>query len=108
MTSTSSKVREKPSRRRVGISTEQREQLTNLLVDRIPNAFDQILQWLSRRQLLVLIVSLILLLTPLITARPAIWQQGVVAALLIATGRLALQMEEQNPVKEQVSIFTCF
>ena len=100
MTSTSSKVREKPSRRRVGISTEQREQLTNLLVDRIPNAFDQILQWLSRRQLLVLIVSLILLLTPLITARPAIWQQAVVATLLIVVGRVALQMEEQKPNKK--------
>jgi cellulose synthase (UDP-forming) len=70
-----------------------------LLVERIPQAFDEILKWLSHRQLLLLIVSLLLLLTPLITARPAIWQQGVVAALLIATGRLALQMEEQNPSK---------
>ncbi|MBD0299082.1 MAG: glycosyltransferase, partial [Nitrososphaera sp.] len=64
-----------------------------------PQAFDEIFKWLSHRQLLLLIVSLLLLLTPLITARPAIWQQGVVAALLIATGRLALQMEEQNPSK---------
>jgi cellulose synthase (UDP-forming) len=70
-----------------------------LLVERVPQAFDEILKWLSHRQLLLLIVSLLLLLTPLITARPAIWQQGVVAALLIATGRLALQMEEQNPSK---------
>ncbi|HEY9740072.1 MAG TPA: UDP-forming cellulose synthase catalytic subunit [Coleofasciculaceae cyanobacterium] len=99
MTSTSSKVRSKPSHRRFGISSEQRERIANLLVERIPQAFDEILKWLSHRQLLLLIVSLLLLLTPLITARPAIWQQGVVAALLIATGRLALQMEEQNPSK---------
>jgi cellulose synthase (UDP-forming) len=99
MTSTSSKVRSKPSHRRFGISSEQRERIANLLVERIPQAFDEILKWLSHRQLLLLIVSMLLLLTPLITARPAIWQQGVVAALLIATGRLALQMEEQNPSK---------
>ena len=99
MTSTSSKVRSKLSHRRFGISSEQRERIANLLVERIPQAFDEILKWLSHRQLLLLIVSLLLLLTPLITARPAIWQQGVVAALLIATGRLALQMEEQNPSK---------
>ncbi|HEY9905150.1 MAG TPA: UDP-forming cellulose synthase catalytic subunit [Candidatus Sericytochromatia bacterium] len=99
MTSTSSKVRSKLSHRRFGISSEQRERIANLLVERIPQAFDEIFKWLSHRQLLLLIVSLLLLLTPLITARPAIWQQGVVAALLIATGRLALQMEEQNPSK---------
>jgi len=99
MTSTSSKVRSKPSHRRFGISSEQRERIANLLVERVPQAFDEILKWLSHRQLLLLIVSMLLLLTPLITARPAIWQQGVVAALLIATGRLALQMEEQNPSK---------
>ena len=99
MTSTSSKVRSKPSHRRFGISPDQRERIANLLVERVPQAFDEILKWLSHRQLLLLIVSLLLLLTPLITARPAIWQQGVVAALLIATGRLALQMEEQNPSK---------
>ncbi|NEQ20102.1 MAG: UDP-forming cellulose synthase catalytic subunit [Microcoleus sp. SIO2G3] len=100
MTSTSSKVTEKRSRKRFEISAKQREQLTVWLVDRIPNAFDKVLQWLSHTQLLLLIVSLLLLLTPLITARPAIWQQGVVGALLIAVGRLALQMEEQKPSKK--------
>jgi cellulose synthase (UDP-forming) len=100
MTSTSSKVREKPSRRRFEISAAQREQLTIWLVDRIPNAFDKVLQWLSHTQLLLLIVSLLMLLTPLVTARPAIWQQGVVASLLIAVGRFALQMEEQKPSKK--------
>src|SRR4028118_153183 len=101
MTSTSSKVREKQSRRRFEISPDQRERIANLLVERVPHAFDQILKWLEPRQLLLLIVSLLLLLTPLITARPAIWQQGVVAALLLAVGRLALQMEEHNPSKKK-------
>jgi cellulose synthase (UDP-forming) len=100
MAITSPKVREQPSRKRFGIQPKQRERIANLLVDRIPHAFDQILQWLSRRQLLLLIVSLFMLLTPLITARPAIWQQGVVAAVLIAVGRLVLQMEEQKPSKK--------
>lgn len=100
MTSTSSKVREKPSRKRIGISNTQRDQISHLLVERIPNSFDAVLQALSHTQLLLLIVSLIWLITPLLTVRPAIWQQGIVAAVLIAMGRLALQMEELNPTKK--------
>ena len=100
MTSTSSKVREKPNPRRFDISPSQREKIANLLVERVPHAFDQFFKWLSARQLLLLIVSLLLLLTPLITTRPAIWQQGIVAALLIAVGRFVLQMEEQKPNKK--------
>ncbi|MEW5860303.1 MAG: glycosyltransferase family 2 protein [Cyanobacteriota bacterium] len=100
MTSTSTKVREKPSRRRIGISNKQRKQLSVWLVDRIPQAFDGVLQWLSHNQLLLLMVSLIWLMVPLLTIRPAIWQQGIVAAILIAVGRLALEMEEQNPSKK--------
>lgn len=100
MTSTSSKVREKQSRKGIGIQPEQRKQLSVWLVDRIPRAFDEVLQWLSHRQVLLLIACLVWLSVPLITLRPSIWQQGVVAAVLIAVGRLALQMEEQNPSKK--------
>src|SRR4028118_1029870 len=100
MTSTSSKVRSKPNLKRFKLSSQQREQLSDWLVDRLPDSFDEILKWLSARQLLLLLVSLILLLAPLITAHPEIWQQGIVAALLIAVGRLALQMEEHNPSKK--------
>lgn len=100
MTSTSPKVREKPSRKRFEISPKQRERIADWLVDRIPHAFDRLFQWLTHRQLLVLIVSLLMLLAPLITSRPAVWQQGVVAALLIAVGRFALQLEEQKPGKK--------
>jgi cellulose synthase (UDP-forming) len=99
MTSTS-KVREKPSRKRIGIQSKQRERLSVWLVDRLPRAFDAVLQGLGPVQLLLLIISLVWLAIPLITVRPAIWQQGIVAALLIAVGRLILQMEEQQPTKK--------
>jgi cellulose synthase (UDP-forming) len=100
MTSTSSKVKEKPSRIRIGTPFEMRKRLSVWLVDRVPQAFDAVLQWLDSRMLLLLIVSLICLVFPLIAIRPAIWQQGVVAALLIAAGRVVLQMEEQRPSKK--------
>ncbi len=102
MAITSEKVREKPSsRKRFEMSPNQREQLTDWLVNRLPDTFDKFFQWVSHRELLLLIVSLFLLLGPLLTARPAVWQQGVVAALLIAVGRLALQMEEHKPNKRK-------
>jgi cellulose synthase (UDP-forming) len=100
MTTISSKVSSKTSRKRLGISPKQREQIMVWLVDRLPGGFDQTLKWLNHNQLLLLIVSLLLLLKPLVIARPAIWQQGVVAAVLIAVGRLSLQMEEQKPSKK--------
>lgn len=100
MTSTSSKIREKPSRKRIRISDKQRKRLSDLLVERVPQAFDKVLRWLSVSQLLLLIVSLVWLMSPLITVRTAIWQQGIVAALLIAVGRFILQMEEQQPTKK--------
>lgn len=108
MTSPSSKIKSKISRSRFWISPQQREQLTYWLVDHLPHAFDQFFQWLSNNQILLLIGSLVLLLHPLITARPAIWQQALVAALLLVVGRLALQMEGQKPTKKRVSIFTYF
>lgn len=100
MTTTPSKVSLKPNLKNLRISIKQREKLANFLVEDLPQAFDKFFRWLSARQLLLLIISLVLLLSPLITARPAIWQQGVVAAMLIAVGRLALQMEEHNPSKK--------
>ena len=101
MTSPSSKVKLKLSRTRFWISPQQREQLTHWLVDHLPNCFDWIFQWLSNNQLLLLIGSLVLLLYPLITARPAIWQQALVAVFLLVVGRLALQMEGQKPTKNK-------
>lgn len=100
MTSSSSKFRLKLGLKPILLSLERREQLRRWLVDRLPSAFDHVLQWLGRNQLLLLIASLCLLLAPLITARPVMWQQGVIAAMLIAVGRLVLQMEEQHVSKK--------
>ncbi len=100
MTSPSSRVRLKTSRQRFRISPEQQEKLTNLLVEGVPRAFDKILQGLSHSQLLLLIVCLVLLFRPLLVVRPAIWQQGVVGALLIAIGNFVLKMEENKPQKK--------
>src|SRR5919199_2346989 len=100
MTSPSSRVRLKTSRQRFRISPEQQEKLTNLLVEGVPRAFDKILQGLSHPQLLLLIVCLVLLFRPLLVVRPAIWQQGVVGALLIAIGHFVLKMEENKPQKK--------
>ena len=100
MTSPSSRVRLKTSRQRFRISPEQREKLTNLLVEGVPRAFDQILQGLSHSQLLLLIVCLVLLFRPLLVVRPDIWQQGVVGAVLIAIGHFVLKMEENKPQKK--------
>lgn len=71
-------------------------QATTLLVDGFPKGFNWLLYWLSRRQLAILLVALLWLCTPLITVRPALWQQGVVAALMIVIGRMLLRMEERQ------------
>ncbi|NEP12023.1 MAG: UDP-forming cellulose synthase catalytic subunit [Symploca sp. SIO2C1] len=95
MTSLSSKVKSKLSLKRFRVSQEQREQVAQWLVELLPNAFDQVFQLLTNNQLLLLIICGLFLVTPLITARPAIWQQGLVAVLLLFVGRIALQIEEQ-------------
>ncbi|NEQ62386.1 MAG: glycosyltransferase, partial [Moorea sp. SIO4A1] len=76
---------------------QQREKLTVWVVEDFPYIFGEILQWLSRRQLLLLIVSLLLLFIPLITARPPIWQQGLLGLILLLVGRVIIQMEEDKP-----------
>jgi cellulose synthase (UDP-forming) len=71
--------------------------VTTVLVDRIPQQFDWLLQWLGRRQLVLMMICLLWLCIPLITIRPALWQQGVVALLMIGVGRLLLSLEERHP-----------
>ncbi len=87
------------ARRRVPRSFKHRssDRLTRLLVDRLPHAFDQMLKWLNKGQVVVLLVSLILFFLPLVTLRPNIWQQGIVAAIVILLGRLFLHLEERQP-----------
>jgi len=69
---------------------------TTWLVDELPQQFDWLLQWLSRRQLVVLLSCLLWLFTPLISVRPTLWQQGCVAILLIGMGRFLLHLEERQ------------
>ncbi|NEO97461.1 MAG: UDP-forming cellulose synthase catalytic subunit [Symploca sp. SIO2E9] len=78
------------------ISHQEFKPINNLMVEHLPQAFDNILQWLNKRQLLLLIFSLILLFIPLITAHPKIWQQGIIALLMIAVGRFFIHLEEYN------------
>lgn len=66
------------------------------LVDRLPQKFDQVLYWLDRRHLIVLLWSLILLFLPLVTARPSIFQQSILAGLLITVGNFVLRLEENQ------------
>ncbi|HEY9627147.1 MAG TPA: UDP-forming cellulose synthase catalytic subunit [Coleofasciculaceae cyanobacterium] len=71
--------------------------LTRILVDRLPHVFDQMLKWLTKWQVIALLVSLVLFFLPLIMLRPNIWQQGIVAAIVILLGRLFLHLEERQP-----------
>jgi cellulose synthase (UDP-forming) len=77
-------------------SSQIRTQLTTWLVDRLPQQFDQVLQWLSRRQLIVLLFCLAWLSIPLITVRPGVWQQSIAAAVLIGTGSVLLKLEDRQ------------
>ncbi|PSB19802.1 cellulose synthase catalytic subunit (UDP-forming) [filamentous cyanobacterium CCP2] len=70
---------------------------TTVLVDRIPQSFDWLLQWLSRRQLVLMMICLLWICIPLITIRPTFWQQGMVALLMIGVGRFLLTLEERHP-----------
>jgi cellulose synthase (UDP-forming) len=70
---------------------------TTVLVDRIPQSFDWVLQWLSRRQLVLMMICLVWICIPLITIRPSFWQQGMVALLMIGVGRFLLTLEEHQP-----------
>ncbi|NEQ70033.1 MAG: glycosyltransferase [Symploca sp. SIO2D2] len=70
------------------------------IVELLPNTFDQVFRFLTKNQLLLLIVCGLFLLTPLITVRQAIWQQGLVAGLLIAVGYIAQKIEESSNSKK--------
>ncbi|XPM57825.2 MAG: hypothetical protein EDM05_008445 [Leptolyngbya sp. IPPAS B-1204] len=71
--------------------------LTTLLVERLPRLFEPLLAGLGRRQILLLIISLLMLFMPLITIRPNLWQQSIVAVVVIGMGRWLLHLEERQP-----------
>ena len=95
------RVRPKRRGRGKGAWNLDNELLTTWIVERFPNAFGQVLQYLTRSQLKLLILSLVLLLIPLITSHPLIWQQALLGVIVIAFGRLVLYLEEQESRKRR-------
>ncbi|HEY9644278.1 MAG TPA: UDP-forming cellulose synthase catalytic subunit, partial [Coleofasciculaceae cyanobacterium] len=71
--------------------------MTRFLVERLPAVFDQMLKWLSKGQVIILMISLMLFFLPLLTIRPNLWQQSIIAAIVIVFGRLFLYLEERQP-----------
>lgn len=72
----------------------RRAELTHWLVERFPKQFDRLFGSFNRWQLLTLMASLTAAFVPLVTIRLAIWQQGMMAAMLVGTGLLILRLEE--------------
>jgi cellulose synthase (UDP-forming) len=70
--------------------------LTHWLTQTLPNSFDIGLALLGRWQHLTLFVALLLLGLPLITLRPTVLQQGLVALGLLGIGQLILRLEERQ------------
>ncbi|WP_017299226.1 UDP-forming cellulose synthase catalytic subunit [Nodosilinea nodulosa] len=66
------------------------------LTKTLPDRAYALTRHLSKGQMLLLLVCLGLLTKPLLLAHPAIWQQGVVAALLIALGYSILSLEDSH------------
>ena len=64
------------------------------LTKTLPDRAYGMTQYLSRWQLLLLLVCLGLMMRPLLLAHPTIWQQGVMAVLLIALGYGILNWED--------------
>ena len=77
--------------------------LTIAVVNYLPFTFDQMLKWLSKQQIIVLLVSLVLFFLPLITIRPNLWQQSIIGAIVVVIGRWILYLEERQPDNNRVS-----
>lgn len=74
----------------------KRQKLINTLVNPIPNFFDRTFGHVGQRSLLGLIVILLVMSVPLIITPLEIWQQGIVAILLLAIGWLIVQVEHSQ------------
>ena len=70
--------------------------LTNWLVDRLPTWSDRTLCWLTRQQLVLLASACLWLCLPLITERPPIWQQAILAAIMVSIGFVVVRLEDQR------------
>ncbi len=78
----------------------QRPLVTTWLVDRVPKFFDRKLARLGIQPLKLLCLLLMVLSVPLIVTPLKIWQQGVVAVLLIAIGQTVVNAEYQQSDKK--------
>ncbi len=77
-------------------SRQVRPLLIELLIITIPDWFDLSLQWLNKQQLLVLALCLTMFAWPIMTARPTILQQGLVALALLGFGQILLRLEDRQ------------
>ena len=78
------------------------EWLISCLTTYLPNWFDRCLRWLSKQQILLLALCLLFLAWPIMTARPTILQQGLVALALLGIGQVLLRLEDRQ-VNKRIS-----
>ncbi|MBD2019118.1 UDP-forming cellulose synthase catalytic subunit [Leptolyngbya sp. FACHB-36] len=71
------------------------DRLITALVNFVPNVFDRALHRLGTVHLFWLILLLLLLGLPLIITPLAIWQQGLVAVVLLVVGWIVVQVEQR-------------
>lgn len=78
------------------LSTQVRPLLIELLIITLPDWFDRSLRWLNKQQLLLLALCLTMFAWPIMTARPTILQQGLVALALLGIGQILLRLEDRQ------------
>lgn len=78
----------------------QRPSLKTWLVESVPRFFDRALARLGMQPLKWLIALLVLLSIPLIITPLRVWQQGVVAVMLIVIGWFVVRIERQQSDKQ--------
>lgn len=72
------------------------QRVLDWFVELIPNFFDRVLDKSGKSQLIVLMIVLIILSVPLIVTPLEIWQQGVVAVLVIGLGWAVTDIEHKH------------
>ncbi len=70
-----------------------RPSVTSWLIEFLPQFFDRVLAWAGSRQLKWIVLLLLLLSVPLIITPLKIWQQAIVALILIAIGQIVVRIE---------------
>ncbi|MEM9979771.1 MAG: glycosyltransferase, partial [Cyanobacteria bacterium P01_D01_bin.2] len=78
------------------LSRRVRPLLIEWLIILLPAWFDRSLQWLTKQQMLLLAVCLMMFAWPIMTARPTIFQQGLVALALLGIGQVLLRLEDRQ------------